>query len=398
MTHKHLIRAVAGAGLLVMALSGCSTMKGWFAGKDSAAKKAAEPAELVDFEATVKPRRVWSANLGEGEGKIGARQRPAVADGHVFAAATDGGVVALDLQTGKEVWRFKAGRKEELRLSGGPGVGEGLVVVGSLGGDVIALDAGNGSERWRARVNSEVITAPLVAQGHVFVRGNDGRITALDAASGERRWFSEQELPSLTVRGNAPLAWGPGVLFSGNDEGTLTALGMQDGRVLWKQAVGLAEGRSELDRMADVDSGPLIDGVMLFASSFRNRTIAIDGPSGRPMWQSDHGGIGGMAVSPYGVLVSSPAGTVYMLDRNNGAALWSQPVLARRSLTGAAVQGDYAVVGDIEGYLHWMRLSDGEMAARERSGRKPIKGQPLVADGILLVQTIDGELNAFRLD
>ena len=116
------------------------------------------------------------------------------------------------------------------------------------------------------------------------------------------------------------------------------------------------------------------------------------------MWQSDHGGIGGMAVSPYGLLVSSPAGSVYLLDKNSGAALWSQPALARRSITGPAVHGDYAVVGDLDGYLHWMRLSDGEMAARARAGRKPIKGQPVVADGILLVQTIDGELTAFRLD
>ena len=386
------LRLVAGVALAALLLGGCTTVKNLFDGRGK--DKSLEPTPLVQITPSVNVARLWSASIGGGEKSLGMGQHPAIADGRVYAAAVDGGVHALDLKTGQSVWRYAS----ELPLSGGPGAGEGLVVVGSLGGDVIALDAGNGSERWRARVNSEVITAPLVAQGHVFVRGNDGRITALDAANGERRWFSEQELPSLTVRGNAPLAWGPGVLFSGNDEGTLTALGMQDGRVLWKQAVGLAEGRSELDRMADVDSGPLIDGVMLFASSFRNRTIAIDGPSGRPMWQSDHGGIGGMAVSPYGVLVSSPAGTVYLLDRNNGAALWSQPVLARRSLTGAAVQGDYAVVGDIEGYLHWMRLSDGEMAARERSGRKPIKGQPLVADDILLVQTIDGELNAFRLD
>ena len=398
MVRMHAIRAAAGAGLLVLALSGCSTMKGWFASKDAEAKKAAEPAELVDFQASANPAKVWSAKLGEGEGKIGARQHPAVADGRVFAAATDGGVVALDLHTGKEAWRFKAGKKEGLRLSGGPGVGEGLVVVGSLGGDVIALDAANGGERWRAKVSCAVIAAPLVAQGHVFVRSNDGRISAFDAANGERSWFTEHELPSLTVRGNAPLAYGPGVLFSGNDDGSLTALGMQDGRQLWQQAVGLQEGRSELDRMADVDSGPLIDGVLLFASSFKNRTIAIDGPSGRPMWQSDHGGIGGMAVSPYGLLVSSPAGSVYLLDKNSGAALWSQPALARRSITGPAVHGDYAVVGDLDGYLHWMRLSDGEMAARARAGRKPIKGQPVVADGILLVQTIDGELTAFRLD
>jgi len=398
MNRTHAIRAAVGAGLLVLALSGCSTVKGWFAGKDAEAKKASEPAELVEFQATVQPRKAWSVSVGEGEGRVGARQTPAIADGRVFAAAADGSVVALDLHSGAPVWRFAADKKSGLRLAGGPGVGEGLVVVGGLGGEVIALDASDGTERWRGQVSSEVIVAPLVAQGHVFVRSNDGRITTFDAGSGERRWFTEHELPTLTVRGNAPLAHGPGILFSGNDDGTLSALAMQDGRLLWQHAVGLAEGRSELDRMADVDSAPLIDGVMLFASSFKNSTIAIDGPSGRPMWQSEHGGIGGMAVSPYGLLVSTPAGSVYLLDRNGGAALWSQPALARRSLTGPAVQGDYAVVGDFDGYLHWLRLTDGEMAARIRAGRKPIKGQPQVADGILLVQTVDGELTAFRLD
>lgn len=398
MASMHMYRPAMVAGLLVLALSGCSTMKGWFAGKDAAAKKAAEPAELVDFEATVHPSKIWSANLGDGERRIGARQAPAVADGRVFAAAAEGGVSALDLQTGKEVWRFKADKDQALRLAGGPGVGEGLVVVGSLAGDVVALDAASGSERWRAKVTSEIIAAPLVTQGAVYVRSNDGRITAFDAATGERRWFVEHELPPLTVRGNAPLTYAPGVLFAGNDDGTLSALSLQDGRVLWQQTIGTPDGRTELERMADVDGAPLIDGTLLFASSFKNSTVAIDGPSGRPMWQSEHGGIGGMAVAPSGLLVSNPAGTVYLLDKNSGAALWSQPALARRSLTGPAVQGDYAVVGDFDGYLHWLRLADGELAARERVGGKAIKGQPLVADGILLVQNVEGGLTAFRLD
>ena len=95
---------------------------------------------------------------------------------------------------------------------------------------------------------------------------------------------------------------------------------------------------------------------------------------------------------------TSPAGTVYLLDKNNGAALWSQPALARRSLTGPVVQGDYAVVGDYDGYLHWLRLDNGELAARERVGGKAIKGQPVVVDGILLVQNVEGGLTAFRLD
>lgn len=398
MARMHMLRPAVAAGLLVVALSGCSTVKGWFAGKDAEAKKAAEPAELVDFQATAQPTKIWSTGLGDGERRIGARQGPIVADGRVYAAAAEGRVTALDLQTGKQVWQFQAEKDEALRLAGGPGAGDGLVVVGSLGGDVIALDAGNGSERWRAKVTSEVIAAPLVAQGLVFVRSNDGRVSAFDASNGERRWFTEHELPALTVRGNAPLVFAPGIVFVGNDDGTLSALALQDGRVLWQLPIGTVDGRTELERMSDVDSAPLIDGTLLFASSFKNRTVAIDGPSGRPMWQSEHGGIGGMAASPTGLLVSSPAGTVFLLDKTSGAALWSQPVLARRSLTGPAVQGDYAVVGDFDGYVHWMRLDNGEMAARERVGGKAIKAQPVVVDGILLVQNVEGGLTAFRLD
>ena len=397
MVRMHMLRPVVVAGLLVVALSGCSTVKGWFAGKDAEAKKAAEPAELVDFQATAQPSKIWSKQLGDGERKIGARQGPVVADGRVYAAAAEGRVTALDLQTGKEVWQFEGTKEDALRLSGGPGVGDGLVAVGSLAGDVIVLDASNGSERWRAKVTSEVIAAPLVTQGLVFVRSNDGRVSAFDAANGERRWFSEHELPSLTVRGNAPLVFAPGIVFVGNDDGTLSALALQDGRVLWQQPVANVDGRTELERMSDVDSAPLIDGTLLFVSSFKNRSVAIDGPTGRPMWQSEHGGIGGMAVSPSGLLVSSPAGTVYSLDKNTGAALWSQPVLARRSVTGPAVQGDYAVVGDFDGYLHWLRLDNGEVAARERVGGKALRAKPVVADGILLVQNVEGELSAFRL-
>ena len=144
MKFKH----VAGVALMAVALTGCSTVKGWFAGKDAAAKKALEPAELTKFEASAKVDKIWSANVGKGEGRIGLRQAPVVADGRVYAAALQGGVHALDLQTGKEVWEYKPAKekkKPKLRLSGGPGVGDGLVVIGTLDGQVIALDAANGS-------------------------------------------------------------------------------------------------------------------------------------------------------------------------------------------------------------------------------------------------------------
>lgn len=395
-----MIKRVATVMLMGVALSGCSTVKGWFAGKDAEAKKALEPAELVKFEPSVSVSKVWSRSVGKGEGRIGIRQAPVVADGRVYAAAVVGGVHALDLQTGKVVWTYEPAREKKqpkLRLSGGPGVGDGLVVVGALDGQVIALDASNGSEKWRAKVPGEVISAPAVGQGMVFVRSNDGRVTAFDASTGERRWFNPRELPSLTVRGNAPVVAGPGVLFIGNDDGSISTLAMQDGRTVWDQQVGTPEGRTELERMADVDGAPVLEGNTLYVSSFKNETMAIEGPTGRPLWVRDHGGAGGVAVSSGLAVVADEKGSVFGLDKNSGAAMWSQPALARRSLTGAAIHGDYAVVGDYKGYLHWLRLDNGELAARARAGGDRLIAPPLVADGILLVQNVDGDLTAFRL-
>ena len=395
-----MIKRVATLVLMGVALSGCSTVKGWFAGKDAEAKKAQEPAELVKFEPTVQVDRVWSTNLGKGEKRIGVRQGPVVADGRVYAAAITGGVHALDLQTGKTVWTYepaKVKKQPKLRLSGGPGVGEGLVVIGTLDGQVIALDANDGTEKWRAKVPGEVISAPAVGQGIVFVRSNDGRVTAFDAGNGTQKWFNPRELPALTVRGNAPVVAGPGVLFIGNDDGSVSALGMQDGRTVWDQMVANGEGRTELERMSDVDGAPVLEGNTLFVSSFKNQTMAIEGPTGRPLWARDHGGAGGLALTSGNVFVTDNKGGVFGLDKASGTAMWSQTGLARRSLTGPVVQGDYVVVGDYKGYLHWLRTDNGEFAGRAKSGGDALLAQPVVADGILLVQNVDGKLTAFRL-
>lgn len=395
-----MIKRVATLVLLGVALSGCTTVKGWFAGKDAAAKKALEPAELVKFEQTAKVDKLWSVNVGKGEKRIGVRQGPTVADGRVYAAAIYGGVHAIDLQTGKKVWTWepaKEKKKPKLRLSGGPGVGDGLVVIGTLDGQVVALDANDGTEKWRAKVTGEVISAPAIAQGMVFVRSNDGRVTALDAGNGTQRWFNPRELPALTVRGNAAVVAGPGVLFIGNDDGSVSALAMTDGRTVWDQMVANGEGRTELERMSDVDGAPVLEGNTLFVSSFKNQTMAIEGPTGRPLWSRDHGGAGGVALTSGNVFVTDNKGGVFGLDKSSGSAMWSQTGLARRGLTGPVVQGDYVVVGDYKGYLHWLRTDNGEFAARAKSGGDALLAQPVTADGILLVQNVDGKLTAFRL-
>lgn len=375
------------------ALAGCGTIRGWFSGSEKDDATPTKPAKLVDFTASASPSRLWSASAGKGERRLGLRQTPTVADGRVYAAAVDGGVHAFDLQTGARAWTWRT----DMRVTGGPGAGDGLVVVGGLQGDVVALDAATGAERWSAKVVSEIIAAPAIGQGMVVVRSNDGRLTAFDATNGERRWFWTNELPTLTVRGNDAPVLGPGLVFSGNDDGTLAAISLADGRPLWDIPVGQPDGRTELDRMADVDGTPVLDGTILYASSYKGQTVAIDGPSGRPIWASERGGANRAGLSIDKVLVSDAGGTVWGIDRSAGSLVWQQPALARRDLSGVAVHGDYAVVGDLDGYLHWLRLDNGEFAARARAGRNAIRGTPVVADGILVVQNINGDISAWRI-
>jgi outer membrane protein assembly factor BamB len=392
-----LVLLLAGA----VALAGCSTVKNMFTSKKG---RALKPAELTEFAPTAKAERVWATSVGQGEDRLGARQGPVVADGRVYAAARDG-VGAWDLQTGKQAWRYedKGGKDKKdkdgtrLGISSSPGVGDGLVVVGGLEGDVLALDAATGAVKWRAKVGSEILSAPAVGQGLVLVRSIDGRVTAFDEASGERRWFWTKETPALTVRGTSSPLLVPGAAFIGNDDGTLSAVALATGRLLWEQVVSPGEGRSELERMSDVDGTPVLDVATLYVTSFKGQTLAIDGPSGQPMWSHDAGSQGAVAVGPDSVVVSDPHGTVWALAKTDGSALWQQPALTRRSLSPAAVQGSYAVVGDLEGYLHWMRLQDGAFAARARAGKDAIRGRPVVADGLLVIEDTGGELSAWRV-
>lgn len=384
------LRLVAGFALAALLLGGCTTVKNLFDGRGK--DKSLEPTPLVQITPSVNVARLWSASVGGGEKSLGMGQHPAVADGRVYAAAVDGGVHALDLKTGQSVWRYAS----ELPLSGGPGAGEGLVVVGSLEGDVIALDAATGTEKWKAKVGNEVLAAPAIGGGTVYVHSNDGRVTAFDAATGERRWFYSVEVPTLTVRGSGPVTIGPGIVFVGNDNGNLTALSATDGGVLWSTPVAEPDGRSELERMADVDGAVVIDNTMLFATSYKNHTIAIDGPSGQIVWDRENGGPRGLGLSNSAVVVTDPVGKVWALDKNSGASLWQQDGLAHRNTSAPAVQGDYAVVGDLEGVVHWLRLNDGAFAARAEIGG-PITGQPVVSDGVVVVQTTEGQLAAFAL-
>ena len=405
-----MLRRILFLAIMLALLPGCSTVKGWVHG--SSKSKINQPAELGKLASPIAVRKLWSVNLGDGESRLWLRQRPAVDGGRVYAANDEGEVLAMDAGSGKRLWianaihmqaagsklRFWKRRATEAGLTGSPGVGEGLVVVGGRNGEVVAFDADSGKKRWSARVSSEVLSAPRVIGSRVIVRSNDGRIFGLDASDGSRKWVFDHSLPTLSVRGNSSPVGANGLTFIGYDDGTVVALRDEDGVKAWEQAVAEPDGRTELDRMADIDGELVIDGDQLYAVSYHDKVMAISAANGQPVWTHDVGSYGGLALATDKVLLSDKAGNIWALDRSTGNSLWKQNALQYRQLTSPVVQGDYGVVGDFEGYLHWFKLDTGNVVGRQRIERASLRGTPQVSSaGVLYALSNEGKLAAYKL-
>ncbi|MEZ5465916.1 MAG: outer membrane protein assembly factor BamB [Lysobacteraceae bacterium] len=351
------------------------------------------PTELTDIVAKRSVSRLWTRGIGEGEVRLGLRQGPAAADGMVFVADVESGVRALNAETGGVQWTADAGAG----VSSSPGVGEGLVVVGTLEGHAVAFEASSGAQRWSANVGAEVLSAPAVSRGIVVVRGNDGRVHGLDANTGERLWLYDRTSPTLTLRGSSPVIADAGMVFAGFDDGHLVALRLSDGGLVWDQAIAVGEGRTDLDRMVDIDGHLASTGSEIYAATFQGQIAAVTSESGRPLWGRPQSSYTGLALVGDEVITVDSEGNVWGLDRRSGTSLWKQDKLAHRWLSGPALQGNAVLVGDLEGYVHWIDVDSGELVARQRLGKEPIRATPVVSNGIAFVQTTEGELAAYRI-
>lgn len=386
-------------GSLVL-LTGCNSFK----------KKNIEPPTPLEkhFTATVKVDKLWSASVGDGAGRSGLRLRPTVVDGALYADSTDGRIAAFDAASGKKLWQkssrthgwFGWGDKKrpDAFYAGGPAVAGDLLAVGTLDGHVYAMAAKDGTPRWQAELGAEVVATPAISNGLVIVRTQDGHLYGLDAATGKRRWgYDQSTVPLLSLRGNsAPLA-ANGVVFVGTDDGKLVVLRQDNGEKLWEQKLANGDGRTDIERLDDADGSILVDGSTLYASAYHGNLTAIDGPSGRPLWSHPFSTYTALAAGGNALYGADDQGEVWAFDRASGADMWKNAKLKYRWLSGPAVQGDYVVVGDMYGYVHWLQTGDGALAARVRLSHKAIAAQPVVVGDTVYVEDVKGHIGAYRL-
>jgi outer membrane protein assembly factor BamB len=377
--------------LVVSLLAGCSTLTdkvssgfGLFG-----ASKSVEKAALQDFSQSATATLAWRQQVASAGGFVFS---PAVVDGSLFAGGQDGQIARFEAGNGKQVWRIDAGNK----LSGGVGGDDNLVLAGTVKGDVLAFDH-SGKPLWQAKVSSEVLSAPQAAADIVIVRTGDGRIFGLDAKDGKRKWVYQRALPALALRNYAGVTISRGAVLAGFPGGKLVALNSSNGTVGWEATVALPRGATELERIADITSLPVVDNNMVCAAAFQGRVACFDLLNGNQLWVREISSIAGLSMDSRYLYISDAKGAVHALDKNSGASIWKQDKLSGRQLTTPVVLNGYVAVADYQGYVHFLSRDDGGFAARIATDGSAVVAPPLVQNGNLLLQTENGGVFAISV-
>lgn len=391
--------------LCAFAMSGCS----WFS-----KKTGNEPMELVDFKETLDLDKVWKRGIGEGQNKGFSSLTPALDDDAIYAVDYEGLVVAMDSKTGKKHWSRKVNKSQQglwawlkgffvagdpnRQIVGGIAAENGLLLVATYAGEVMALSKETGDELWRKQLPGEVVSAPRTNGSVVAAQTVNGKLFALDAKTGEQLWFYDNPPPVLTLRGTPSPIVTDTAIYSGFSNGRMMAFNPSNGLILWEQRIASPKGRSELERMVDIHSSPVIKDGVIYVGTYQGRVSALARGTGKPLWGQDGSTSESLALSGDKLFVSHADGKLVAYNSTTGEVLWSNEKMLRRLLNGPQVFGDYVAVVDFKGYMHVVNQSDGEFVARTRVDRKGARA-PMLTDGeTLYVYTNRGKLIALRAE
>lgn len=387
---------------LAAVLSGCAGLEAaqeaytglteMITGKDN----AEPPRELSeDFVAKSKLTVDWKASVGDGYGDESINLVPGVAEDSVIAVDHKGLMQSYNRLNGEKRWEVET----ELPFSAGPALSKDKIILGTREGEIVAFALSDGSLVWKATLPSATLALPAVSHGYVVVRGSDGRLSGLDEKTGAILWNHERTVPTLSVRSKGGPAISDDLVIDGFGGGKLTALHLKDGQTQWEALVALSRGRSEVDRLLDVNATPVIKSDTIYVSGYQGGVAAVALRDGEVEWREEkiytYTGLTGNRRS---LFLADGSSDVWRLDMRNGSDLWKQDELHQRRLTAPVPVKDKLVVGDFKGYLHVLSQEDGSLLAREEIDGTPIEATPVVFDDIVYVYTSGGKLAALTVE
>ncbi len=374
---------LAGCGITDQLKGVPETVVGWFG-------SSAKIPELPSFRPEIAVKTVWKASIGGSGNYVMA---PLLLDKLVCGASVKGRVTCLDLSTGKERWSLDL----KTPLSAGVGSDGRRLLVVTQDSELIGIEP-DGKQSFKAQVSGEILAPPRGAGGLIVIRSTDGRVQGLDAETGKRKWSYQRQLPALTIRSQAGVVIDRDRIYAGWPGGKFTALTLEKGTALWEVTVATPKGSTELERISDIISEPVINGERVCVTAFQGRTMCIDRERGQSLWARDIPSSNAVNFDFKRAYVADDKGVVHGLDRTTGASNWAQDALKGRIPSGPLSYGDYVWFGDVEGYVHLIDRANGALRSRTDTDGSQILLAPLQTAAGVLVATRDGTLVMFDID
>jgi len=333
------------------------------------------PAELTAIEYNIPLQLNWSLDTRAAKNRASYRLRPLLIGDRVYSIDTGGTVVCVDLVTGRRLWKFDT----ELTPIAGLGGNDQILIATSADGDIVAYQESDDElvKLWGIRVESEIRAIPVVDNDQVFVRSVDGKLRSLAVADGAEQWVVSRRVPALSLTGNSePLVAGP-LVFAGFDDGKVIAYERVSGQTRWESTITAPSGRTEIERLVDVDGRFVLSNGVIYVASFQGRLAALQAVSGDLLWSREFSSYQPIAFDDDALYLSADDDHLWSIDRRTGTAFWKQDVLHARKITAPAVIGDNLVVADLDGYLHWFSKSEGTLLSRIRTSYTRNYVQPI---------------------
>ena len=369
-------------------ITGCTAVKSvtdWVGGDED---NTQPPTPLTEINTRADILEIWKKGVGKGSDDKFLKLSPALIGDRIYVANNDGDIKAIDALSGKVIWNKDINKK----ISGGPGANHNLVIAGTSEGEVITVNSETGNILWEAKVSSEVLAAPQTDDNIVVVRTIDGKIFGLSAENGKKLWVYDRTVPVLTLRGTSAPVIADGLVIAGFDGGRMSAIALDTGKLVWETRVAIGSGRSELERMVDIDAEPLVVDGIIYVATYQGRIAAVDLDSGSILWTRDISSYAGLGVDTRNVYVTDDNSHVWALDRISGNSVWKQEA---RTVTAPAPVNELVVVGDVEGYLHWLDKASGQFVARTKISGKKFIAPPISAGDKVFAYSSDGTLGAY---
>ena len=353
------------------------------------------PAPLTKIEQALRVIVDWKTNTGAGIETASYNMRPLLVQDQIFSVDTRGLVKSIDTESGKVNWSTETGMAAITGLAGTAAV----IIASSRDGDLNAYDIlqDDLELRWSTRLKGEIRALPLIAGEQVFVRTVDGQLSALSLIDGSIQWTISRRVPALSLTGNSQPVVRGDLVIAGFDDGKISAFSRVDGQTVWETTVSRPTGRTEIERLVDLDGQFILRDGIIYISSYQGRLAAIQAIDGNLLWSRKFSSYQSIVADQDALYLSSDNSHIWSIDRRTGSAFWKQEALHARKITAPLLIDDKLVVADLEGYVHWLDKSDGALRGRVRPTSSRHIAQPLVWNNRIMVIDSEGILSSLYL-